>query len=288
MEPYLLSFHPVLEGDQNRLLDASVALGPVEERLVQNAAAVILPQVCRQDLYCLVKKYQKPCFPRPSLQMYLDGKVGNAALFQILDLPHPLTLVFSCLGEAVKAWQKGQVSGAGLRPPLVAKGAGGGEGTNVFLVHSAEDLKGLYNQLETRCGHGPDGLVLQQYVECKARDIRVVFIGEVFDCFWRLGQKDEFRANLSQGGKVDRAFRPEGLARATKLAKRFKQLAGLDLAAVDLILNQVGDPLLLEVNPYFGRKALGGGEIFLKLLLKGARKWLKKQGLEPGRLKPAC
>ena len=288
MNSYLLSFHPALEGDENRLLDPALSLGPLEERLVANAGAVILPQVCRQDLYCLVKKYQKPCFPRPGLQMHLDGKVGNAALFTALDLPHPLTLIFSSLDEAVKHWQKGGVIGAGLTPPLVAKGAGGGEGTNVFLVGSVRELEGLKNRLDTRCGHGPDGMVLQQYVECGARDIRVVFIGEVLDCFWRVGKQGEFRSNLSQGGRVDRVSEPGCLAKATGLAKRLRQRTGLDLAAVDLILDPDQNPLLLEINPYFGRKALGGGNSYLRLLLQGARNWLEKQGVEPERLNLAC
>jgi ribosomal protein S6--L-glutamate ligase len=65
------------------------------------------------------------------------------------------------------------------------------------------------------------------------------------------------------------------------LARRLKKAAGLDLAAVDILAPEGGQPLLLEVNFYFGRRALGGSEPFLVLLLEAVRAWLSGLGLDP-------
>jgi ribosomal protein S6--L-glutamate ligase len=110
----------------------------------------------------------------------------------------------------------------------------------------------------------------------------VVFIGGWRDAFWRKGAKGDFRANLSQGGQVVRDQDIPGLAKAKALAQRLRGAADIDVAAVDLIFNQEGDPLLLEINHYFGREAIGGGDVCRRRYFQAVQGWLAGLGIEPG------
>ncbi|MGD9125433.1 MAG: hypothetical protein PVG60_10080 [Desulfarculaceae bacterium] len=285
MPQSIVSFHPLLLADDNRLLISQRPLYRADCLAVARSAAVILPQVCRPDLFQLVAGLGRPHFPRAAIHLSLDGKVGNHLLFKRLGLPHPPTGSYETLEEAVEAWRGGQALAAGLRPPLVVKGAGGGEGKNVFLVHNPGDLAALKGHLTTLCQNGPSGLVLQPYVDCGGWDARAIFIGDWEDAFWRVGRPGDFRSNLSQGGRVERSARQEDLKAALDLARRLRRKAGLDLAAVDLLVPRGGSPLLLEVNFYFGRQALGGSRPFLSRYLEAVQGWLAKLGLDPQRVK---
>jgi ribosomal protein S6--L-glutamate ligase len=274
------SFHPLISAPESRLLVSQRPLDSGDVRAVARSRAVVLPQLCRRDLYCLAVGLGKPVFPRQAARLALDGKVGSLRLFAGLGLPQPRGREFSGLAAAARAWRAGEL--AGLGAPLVVKGAGGGMGDNVFLAGSPEELSALAGRLDTGCAHGPAGLVVQELVEAGGRDCRVVLWGRRSEAFWRVGAPGEFRANLSQGGRVDRGSDPAGLARAEELARRLAGLAGLDVAAVDLLLPPGGEPLLLEINHYFGREALGGGRAFFERYLRAVREWLAGLGLDPG------
>jgi ribosomal protein S6--L-glutamate ligase len=280
----IVSYHPGLVAEENLLL---VSQRPLDERdhlAVARAAAVLLPQVCRPDLHALVAGLGKPHFPRPRVHLTLDGKVGNHLLFTRLGLPRPRTLVYPDLACAARAWRDGALAQAGLAPPLVAKGAGGGEGRNVFMVHDPEELLSLEGALETACPFGPSGLVLQELVDSGGRDLRVLLVGDHQEAYWRIGQPGEFRNNLSQGGRVERHAWPEEMAAGLELARRLQLAAGLDLAGVDVLVPPQGQPLLLEINFYFGRQALGGLAALRRLWLAAVRRWLAGLGLDPARV----
>lgn len=284
----IVNYHPGLLADHNLLLASQRPLGRRDYVAVAGAAAVLLPQVCRPDLYGLVSSLGRPHFPRPAVHLGLDGKVGNYWLFRHLDLPHPRTLVYADLAQAVAAWRAGEVAAAGITPPLVVKGAGGGQGSNVFLVADPDELAALDNRLETRCFLGPSGLVLQERVPLPGRDARVVLVGDQVDCFWRVAPDPEgFFTCLSQGGRVERQAWPDQMARAVGLARTLQRKAGLDLVGVDVLVPEQGPALLLEINFYFGRNAHGGTEPLRLAHLRAAQTWLAGLGLDPGRVRPA-
>lgn len=278
----VVSYHPLIQAPDNRLLVSQRSLDQGDNQALESAAAVVLPHLCRPDLYDLVIRLNKPHFPRQAARLGHDGKVGALRLFHQLDLPQPKGLEFPDLNQAVAAWQNGGLAEAGMEPPLVAKGAGGGMGDNVFLVRTPEELAGLTGRLDTTCAHGPTGLVLQEYIETNGRDCRVVFIGGWRDAFWRKGVEGEFRANLSQGGQVVRHEDVAQLAQAKALAQRLRNTAELDVAAVDILFTGDGEPLLLEINHYFGREAIGGGDIFRRRYFQAVQGWLAGLGMDPG------
>ncbi len=281
----IVNYHPGLKADHNLLLASQRPLDRRDYLAVAGASAVLLPQVCRPDLYALVAALNKPHFPRPLVHLCLDGKVGNHLLFQHLGLPSPRTLVFASLERAARAWRRGEVSAAGLEPPLVAKGAGGGQGRNVFLVHGPEELLNLEGSLDTHCFQGPKGLVLQERVAIPGRDARVVVVGRQVDSFWRLvPEQGAFFTSLSQGGIIDRQGWPDEMARAVALVRRLQDLAGLDMAGVDVLVPSDAPPMLLEINFYFGRNAHGGTAGLRRVHLMAAREWLAELGLDGERV----
>ncbi|MCB2193691.1 MAG: hypothetical protein KQI62_19100 [Deltaproteobacteria bacterium] len=282
----IVSYHPGLEADINLVLVSQRPLDQHDREVAGRAAAILLPQVCRADLFDLAQASGAPFFPNPATHLSHDGKVGNFRLFSELGLPHPATVEFPDLTAAAQAWEQGREEVAALGAPVVAKGAGGGMGENVFLVSNPAELRGLAGRLETYCHRGPSGMVLQRFLP-GATDMRVVLMHDTAQVYWRKAAQREFRANLAQGG----SFSTQGPAQerevALALARRLQKAAGLDLAGVDVMLTPEGEPLLLEINFFFGRHALGGSEEFLRRYLEAVRRWLAIQGLAPERVRLA-
>jgi ribosomal protein S6--L-glutamate ligase len=77
------------------------------------------------------------------------------------------------------------------------------------------------------------------------------------------------------------------MAQARALVERLRRLAGLDMAGVDVLVPQAREPLLLEINFYFGRNAHGGTAGVRRSHLLAARHWLQGLGLDPARVREA-
>jgi len=282
----IVSYHPGLEADVNLVLVSQRPLERRDRRAVLAAGAVLLPQVCRRDLFALASAGGRPLFPNPAAHLSLDGKVGNLRLFAGLGLPHPPSVEFRDLEQAAGAWEAGRAEVAALGAPLVAKGAGGGMGENVFLADSPAQLRALAGRLDPYCARGPSGLVLQRYIS-GASELRVELLHNAARVYWRRAAGGEFRANLHQGGTPVEDGPAWERAAAVALAKRLQQAARLDVAGVDVIFPPGGGPLLLEVNFFFGRRALGGSQAFLARYLEAVRNWLGEKGLDPSRVRLA-
>lgn len=280
----IVSYHPTILGDENLLLASQRPLDSGDEQAIARAAVVLLPQLCRPDLYQLVTRLDKPHFPRQEARLGFDGKVGNLRLFQKLGLPHPPAREFLGLEPAQAAWRAGELDHLGR--PLVVKGAGGGEGDNVFLVPDADGVAALAGRLETHCSFGPCGLITQQFVAGGARDARAVLIGDYCDVFWRVAAPGEFKTNLAAGGEVLRGQDQPGLDQALALARELAHKAAFDVAAVDVLFPPDQGPLLCEINFYFGRQTMGGSAAFWPIYLTAVRGWLESLGLSPDRVQP--
>jgi hypothetical protein len=61
----IVNYHPGLKADQNLLLASQRALDRRDYLAVAEASAVLLPQVCRADLYALVAAWASPISPAP-------------------------------------------------------------------------------------------------------------------------------------------------------------------------------------------------------------------------------
>lgn len=273
----------MIDADRHILLVSRRALGRADRLAVAGAAAVILPQTPRPDVYELVAGLGKPHFPRAGVALSLDGKVGNLRLLTALGLPHPASVAFAEVAAAVAAWRAGRPDVLALGRPVVVKGAGGGMGQNVFLVNDPDELSAMTPQVQTHSLHGPRGLVLQRFIDGGGADLRVVLLGLRHEAYWRVAPSGQWRSNLSQGGQTLRDWRSADMAQGVALARRLQRAAGLDMAGVDVLIPPGGQPLLLEINFYFGRGGLGGTASFLELYLAAVGRWLAALGLDPGR-----
>ncbi len=129
--------------------------------------------------------------------------------------------------------------------PVVVKECYGSLGEQVYLAHSAEEVRALAAKLQMR----PH--LLQEYIaESAGRDLRVIAIGgEVVACMQRMSAGD-FRSNLARGGKGEPYAPTEEIRRLTEEVMR---LLHLDYCGIDLLFGREG-LLLCEVNSnaFFG------------------------------------
>lgn len=284
MQDLIVSFHPMIAADRTIVLESRRALNRSDVLAVSRAEAVLMPLAPRPDVYALVAGLGKPMFPNPAVYLSLDGKIGNQRLFNALGLPHPQAITFACVDDALKAWQDNSGELLSLGTPLVAKGAGGGMGDNVFLVNTTDELARVARRIDTRCQNGPDGLLLQQFIDCGGTDLRVVILGDDHRAYWRHGADGQWRSNLSQNGTADFDSRPGEMAAGVALARRLADAAGLDMAGVDVLMPPGERPLLLEINFFFGRSALGGTDAFLQMHMAAVHRWLAGRGIDPERV----
>ena len=274
----IVSFHPLFEADKN-IICAGRKPNARDLAAIKAAKAVILSQGCYRSLYEMARANCSKVFPNYDARFKYPGKIGQINLFRAINVSHPATEI--CLNVA--AFQKKYGEKPGKLPfqfPLVLKLNWGGEGDTVYLVTS---LKNLLNQLTQTIrfeNTGQTGFLLQEYIPCRGMTLRVVVIGQHIISYWRISQNsDNFYTNLGKGAVIDSAAEPALQNKAIALVKNMCQKTGINLAGFDVIFSsetQDPDPMLLEINYFFGRKGLGGSEAFYKILLGEIRAWLAK------------
>jgi ribosomal protein S6--L-glutamate ligase len=273
----IASLHPCIRKDIN-ILCAGRSLTDREKKRLGKARAVILPQGVTAEVYRECRRLVPRVFPNYDLRFGLEGKVGDALLFEYFQVPHPRTLAFRDLPSFRTNFPNPALPSALLSGyPLVMKGNGGGEGSSVFLIESPKDMQDTLNLLFGSTSRD-QGFVLQELIDHGGRDLRVVILYDQVFAYWRV-QPDpsQFRTNQRQGGEID----PEGNLRqkskAIKAVEQFGRSAGINVAGFDILFNRTQNsdtPLFLEINYYFGRKGLGGSLRFYELFEQAADRWL--------------
>ena len=126
--------------------------------------------------------------------------------------------------------------------PVVIKTLVGSQGIGVMLSDNQPQAVSL---LETFTQTNIQALLQDFVPEAKGQDIRAFVIGnQVVAAMQRSGAKNDFRANLHQGGQAKKIELSQALQ---DLAVRAARVIGLDVAGVDLIQSADGF-LVLEVN----------------------------------------
>ncbi len=123
--------------------------------------------------------------------------------------------------------------------PLVIKESYGSFGFQVYKAHD------LYDAIEIANDISPNQMIFQEYIaESKGRDLRLNVVGDrVVAAMERYNDKD-FRANVTNGGKMKRY---EPTKEEAEIAVKACRVLGLDFGGVDLLFSKNG-PLLCEVN----------------------------------------
>ncbi len=125
--------------------------------------------------------------------------------------------------------------------PLVLKEVFGSFGQQVYLIEDMEQLQEKMSDL------GASPILFQEYIKSShGRDIRLQVVGDkVIASMMRISQTDDFRANVSIGGRME-AYNPT--KEEIDLAIKSCDIIGLDFAGVDLLFAEDGKALVCEVN----------------------------------------
>jgi ribosomal protein S6--L-glutamate ligase len=275
----ILSFHPCFVADAQIIL-ADRQLSAEDERLIQAADAIILPQTCSLALYKACAESDAQIFPDYAVRFMYPGKVGQSILFEKSRIPHPAT----------KRWRSVKKFRDSLRKrkapphdrPFFLKADKSHEGDGVHLVTDRSSLETALGRLERA---GPEGFISQEMIPCRGNVLRTVVLHKKIITYWkRSGHPHGGIATVSHGSRVDKKWKPEFQEKGRAQAQWICGMTGINLAAFDFVFNmdqQETQPFILEINYYFGRRGLGGSLRYYRLLFKAIREWLSEKGFDP-------
>jgi ribosomal protein S6--L-glutamate ligase len=276
----ILSFHPVYEGDQNRLC-AGRDPDAADVAAMQQAAVVILPQGCRRTLYQTARRCCDRVFPDYTARFAYPGKAGQARLFQETGVRHPRSWIYADTGVFFRRHPSGA---APLAPPAVFKLNWGGEGKGVFPICQGDDLKRTLARLRAYERTGQRGFILQEWIPAGGRSLRVVVAGRRLFSYWRvMPSENAYRASLSDGGMIDRTSDRHLVAAAEAATRDFCRQTGINLAGFDFLFSRdpradPEKPFFLEINYFFGRRGFSGSASYYRWLARAIDHWLEDRG----------
>ena len=272
----ILSFHPLYEAHKN-ITCAGRRPNAADLAAIQAAEAVVLPQGCYQSLYEMARANCRHVFPNYDARFRYPDKIGQIKLFRDFHIAHPASDIFLNIVSFQKGFKKGP-SKISLIYPLVFKLDWGGEGDTVFLIESEEGLSRILGKTAEFEKSGQSGFLLQEYIASGNRTLRVVVIGQRVISYWRIQKEDgNFYSNLGRGAVIDYSADPDLQHKAIALVRQICHKTGINLAGFDVIFctkNDNPDPMLLEINYFFGRRGLGGSEAYYQILLGEIQSWL--------------
>ena len=274
----IVSFHPLYEADKN-IICAGRDPGTEDLAAIQAAEAVVLPQGCRQSLYEMAVANCRHVFPNYKARFDFPGKIGQIKLFRETHTAHPAAELYASVAEFKQHY--GAASGdISFELPCVFKFDWGGEGETVYLLNSIDDLNEVIDKAAVFEKSGQKGFMLQQYVPTNGKTLRANIIGQAMISYWRIQQStDGFMSSVSKGANIDSALEPKLQNMARAFVSDFCTITGINLAGLDVIIpadEGNPQPLLLEINYFFGRKGLGGSDAFYEILKKEINAWLEK------------
>ncbi len=281
----ILSYHPCFEADKN-ILCAGREPAADDLAAIKAAHAVILPQGCRRSLYEMAHNNCRHVFPNFDSRFQYAGKIGQVRLFQEKNVPHPRTQTYLNV-ETFSEHHGGFPATPAFDFPFVFKFDWGGEGYQVYLIQSASECKDILQTARDYEDSGHTGFIIQEYIPSNNRSLRVVVIGQTVVSYWRVqsGTRN-FCSNLARGAVIDAHADPDLQALAVTSVKAFCSRTGINLAGFDLLFSSQkkrSTPLFLEINYYFGRRGLGGGERFYEILIAEIEKWIDRINLRLAR-----
>jgi len=277
----ILSYHPIFEGDENRVC-AGREPSSEDLEIIRDADAVVLNQGCYRSLYDMARRNCRRVFPNYDAKFAYPGKSGQIRLFKKAGADYPETRLYKNTAE-FEAVSRISPCRYPFAFPVVFKFDWGGEGETVYLLQDEQDLIHLLARAKRFESSGQFGFLLQEKVDTPPRALRVVVVGQTVVSYWRVSDgKERFHSSLSKGGRIDRESDPELQEAGVEATRAFCRKTGINLAGLDLLFSCKTDspvPLFLEINYYFGRRGLGGSAPYYRLLISEINRWLASIGL---------
>lgn len=127
-----------------------------------------------------------------------------------------------------------------LKFPIVVKECFGSFGIQVYLSKNKQELIKIIDDL------GTIPFILQEFVETSVgKDLRLEVIGDEVIATVMRENKNDFRANLTNGG-IASYYKPND--KQIELALKSTKYLDLDFAGVDILFGENDEPILCEVN----------------------------------------
>jgi ribosomal protein S6--L-glutamate ligase len=277
----ILSFHPLIEKDENRLCAGRL---PDDDDLkaIKAADAVILPQGCYHSLYEMARENCLHVFPNYDARFDFPGKSGQARLFQETGVPHPRTDIYANVAEF-----RDRNGYSCLSYPVVFKFDWGGEGESVSLIKTPEALADMLTSAERFEKTQQRGFILQAYIPAAGRSLRIVVIGRHLVSYWRVSaDTTAFSTGISTGARIEADLDPRLQLLAKTAVADFCSKTNIDLAGFDILFpmddsgGRLETPLFLEINYFFGRRGLGGSNAYYRLFQASVEEWIRMLGLQ--------
>jgi ribosomal protein S6--L-glutamate ligase len=282
----ILSFHPCFEADSQVIL-GDRKLNADDQDLIQNAAVIILPQSCSSDLYQTCRRSSAELFPNYEWRFRYPGKVGQSLLFKKLKCPHPKTLPWTS-AESLRVACR-DAGGFPHGTPFLIKTDMSHEAEGIYLVEDQKALVSALKDISLLEKSGYSGFITQELIPSGGNVLRGVILGESIVTFWKRPERPgRIITTISRGAKIDRDWRPDLQEKGKMEVQRFSAATGINLAALDLVFplqDPDPQPLLLEINYYFGRQAFGGSLNYYRLLHTVIQEWLEAKGFDPKSVK---
>ena len=272
----IVSFHPLFEADRN-IICAGREPDANDLAAIKAAKAVVLGQGCYQSLYEMARANCPNVFPNYDARFGYPGKIGQTRLFRKLSVCHPETKILPDVAS-FHAYISDKQNQLKWSYPFVLKLDWGGEGDTVYLINSDDHRQQILKQLAEFEKSGQSGFLIQEYIPSDNKTLRVVVIGRGLYSYWRIQKNPaDFHASLSKGAVLNSELQPDLQQKAVAIVSDLCRKTGINLAGFDIIFSaKIEDPqpVLLEINYFFGRKGLGGSEAYYKLLQDQIRVWL--------------
>jgi ribosomal protein S6--L-glutamate ligase len=281
----ILSFHPCFVADTQIIL-ADRQLNAEDQGSIRRADAIILPQTCAPALYKTCAASGAHVFPDYAVRFRYPGKVGQSVLYEALNIPHPATRRW----PTVKRFRDSlkEESAPPHDMPFFLKADESHEGDGVLFVSDKTSLDRALLRLETL---GSAGFISQELIPCRGNVLRAVVLHKEIITYWkRADPSDRVIATVSRGSRVDKKWKPELQRKGRAQAQWICEETGINLAAFDFVFSMDSperQPLILEINYYFGRRGLGGSLRYYRLLLKAIQGWLEEKGFDASTVKLA-
>jgi ribosomal protein S6--L-glutamate ligase len=204
-----------------------------EAALIHQAGKVYYPSPFYADL---LDTAGIATFPSYHTYKFVQDKIKQTALLNILGIPHPRTRVFYGKRQIATITRHFQF-------PFIAKNPrGSAMGRGVFRIQNTEDLD-CYT-LNTTIAY------IQEYLPLD-RDMRVVVIGNrVVHAYWRIAPAGDFRTNVAVGGTVSLDPVPRA---ALELALDTARKCRWDDVGID-ICQSGGQYYIIEANMKYGKE----------------------------------
>jgi len=219
---------------------------PEEREFIQKSRVILYPT---RNYAQFLTTMGKNIFPSLETYLYADEKIKQTTLFYMLDIPHPRTRIYYRRhhNEILSHFHY----------PFIAKlPRSSARGRGVYLIENVSQLE-AYLEL-TKIAY------IQEFIP-HDRDLRVVLINhQPVIAYWRNRAPDNFRTNLSQGGRIDfDDIPPSGIEAARDASRKCR----FNDVGIDLIPHK-DQWLIIEANMKYGRKGLKIKGLNLKEILR--------------------